>query len=258
MMQSAHKTATDHVFLFRKIRNRTLLLSVAFFLMAQMASAQVLISLIFGDKLNSDAVEFGLEGGLTLSDIGVLDADKRLSTFNLGFYFDIELKDAWRLYTGVLVKSKLGVENLSDADLVLLGVPREEEGGTYSQYINNFLVPAFIKYRFPNRLYAEAGPQFGLLYRSWVQFDSDVDGTETRIRIDNQDAINWFEVGGVLGAGYRLRPGPAGMTLGIKYYQGFTNAVRGLSGSRNNAIFLKFNIPIGAAKKSEHAAEPEQ
>ncbi|MFZ9030895.1 MAG: porin family protein [Robiginitalea sp.] len=231
---------------------KTGLIALGMLLSVQIASSQVLISLLFGDKLNSDAIEFGLEGGFNFSDLGALDANKRLTTFNLGFYFDIELKDAWRLYTGVLVKSKLGVENLSDADLLLLGVNPDQEGGTYSQYINNFLVPALIKYRFPSRIYAEAGPQFGLLYKSWVQFDSDVDGTETRLRIENRDALNTFEVGGVIGAGYRLRPGPAGMTLGIKYYQGFTNAIKGLSGSRNNAIFLKFNVPIGAGKKQEN------
>jgi hypothetical protein len=231
---------------------KTGLIALGMLLSVQIASSQVLISLLFGDKLNSDAIEFGLEGGFNFSDLGALDANKRLTTFNLGFYFDIELKDAWRLYTGVLVKSKLGVENLSDADLLLLGVNPDQEGGTYSQYINNFLVPALIKYRFPSRIYAEAGPQFGLLYKSWVQFDSDVDGTETRIRIENKDVLNTFEVGGVIGAGYRLRPGPAGMTLGIKYYQGFTNAIKGLSGSRNNAIFLKFNVPIGAGKKREN------
>jgi hypothetical protein len=234
---------------------KTILITLALLLAAQLASSQVLISLLLGDKLNSDAIEFGLEGGFNFSDIGGLDADKRLSTFNLGFYFDIRLKDAWRLYTGVLVKSKLGTENLSAADLALLGVTPLEGSGTYSQYINNFLVPALLKYRFPNRIYAEAGPQFGLRYKGWVQFDSDVDGTETRVRIENKDALNVLEVGGVAGVGYRLRPGPAGMTLGIKYYQGFSNAIKGLSGSRNNALFLKFNVPIGAGKKGQATDE---
>lgn len=229
---------------------RKLLLAVLLLFSLQRASAQVLISLLFGDKLNSDGIEFGLEGGFAFSEIGALEASQRLGTFNLGFYFDIRLKEPWRLYTGVLVKSKGGVEGLTEADLLVLGVFPEQEGGTYSQYINNFLVPALLKYRFPNRLYMEAGPQFGLAYKSWVQFDSDMDGTQTRIRIENRDAINAFEVGGVIGAGYRLRPGPAGMTLGIKYYQGFTNAVKGVGGSSSNAVFLKFNVPIGAAGKS--------
>jgi len=233
------------------MKTSKVLLTLIFVLSLQTARSQVLISLIFGEKLNSDAIEFGLEGGFNFSDIAALDADKRLTTFNLGFYFDIRLKEAWRLYTGVLVKSKLGAKNLSDSDLALLGVALLDESGTYSQYINNFLVPALLKYRFTNRVYAEAGPQFGLRYKGWVQFDSDVDGTETRVRIENKDALNVLEVGGVVGVGYRLRPGPAGMTLGIKYYQGFSNAIKGLSGSRNNALFLKFNVPIGAGKKAE-------
>ena len=220
------------------------------------ASSQVLISLLFGDKLNSDKIEFGLEGGFNFSQIGALDADKRISSFNLGFYFDYRLKDSWKLYTGVLVKSKLGVAELSDSDLLLLEVSPEEEGGTYSQYINNFLVPALIKYEFPSRIYAEAGPQFGLMYKTWVQFDSDIDGTETRIRIDNKDALNKFDVGGVIGFGYRLKPGK-GMTLGIKYYQGFTNVIKGVSGSRNNSIYLKCNIPIGAGKAAKDSEDSE-
>lgn len=232
------------------------IVAVLFFLMnLQAAHSQILISLLLGDKLNSESIEFGLEGGLGYSDIGSLDADRRLSTFNLGFYLDFRLKDAWRLYTGVLVKSKQGVDNLSNADLALLQVSPVNDSGTYAQYINNFLVPALIKYRFPNRLYAEAGPQFGLRYKSWVQFESDIDGTETRIRIENRDALNLLEVGGVLGVGYKLSPGPAGMTLGIKYYQGFTNTIEGLADSRGNSIFMKFNVPIGVGKKQEPTPE---
>lgn len=223
----------------------------------QSAHSQILISMLFGDKLNSESMEFGLEGGFTFMDIGALDANDRLSGFNLGLYFDIRLQGPWRLYTGFLAKSGYGARGLSEADLALLQATPQGEGGTYSQYINSFQLPAFMEYRFPNRIYAEAGPQFGLMFRSWVQFDSDADGTETRIRIENKEALNTFDVGGAMGFGYRLSPGPAGMTLGLRYYQGFTNAVKGLSGSRNSAIYLKFNIPIGAAKKSTSVSQPE-
>jgi hypothetical protein len=235
----------NHTMVFQRVFCSVFLLFCSY-----TVSSQVLISLLFGDKLNSDKIEFGLEGGFNFSQIGALDADKRLSNFNLGFYFDYRLKDSWKLYTGVLVKSNLGVSELSNSDLLLLEVTPEEEGGTYSQHINNFLVPALIKYEFPSRIYAEAGPQFGLMYKTWVQFDSDIDGTETRIRIENKDALNKFDVGGVVGFGYRLKPGK-GMTLGIKYYQGFTNVIKGVSGSRNNSIYIKCNIPIGAGKAAK-------
>ena len=179
-----------------------------------------------------------------------LENIQQIENFLVAFSLDIRLKDAWKVYTGVLVKSKLGVDQLTEADLSLLEIIPQEEDGNYAQYINNFLVPALIKYEFPSRIYAEAGPQFGLLYKSWVQFDSDVDGEETRIKIENKDILNRFEVGGVVGMGYRLKPGK-GISLGVKYYQGFTNALKGISGSRNNSIYLKCTIPIGAGKTKE-------
>ena len=109
-------------------KSRIILLSLALLLCGS-ANAQVLMSLIFGDKLNSDKIEFGLEGGFNFSNIEELDSSKRLSNFNLGFYFDIQLKDNWRIYTGVLVKSKLGNDELTLEDLQRLEIPIEEEEG---------------------------------------------------------------------------------------------------------------------------------
>ena len=112
------------------------------------AQSQVLISLLLGDKLNSEGLEFGLEGGLNLSKVSGLDANKSLSAFNLGFYFDIRLKNQWYLNTGVLVKSKLGIDQLSATDLNFLQTDVYEQEGDYSQVINYFLVPALAKYKF--------------------------------------------------------------------------------------------------------------
>ena len=234
------------------------LLILVFFLTLSSAHSQILISAIFGDKLNSEGLEFGLEGGLNWSSISDLDADKRLSNLNLGFYFDIRIKNQWNLYTGVLVKSSLGTTELSESDLEFLQIPLQPEEGTYKQRINYFLVPALIKYNFPNRIYLEAGPQFGLRLKTWVGFQSENEDPEIRIRDFNTDAINVLEAGFVFGTGYKLMPGP-GVTLGIKYYAGLTNVYKDRSGPRNNAIFIKANIPIGANKaaKKELSAQED-
>src|SRR5690606_32894293 len=110
-------------------------------------NSQVLLSLIFGDKLNSPDLEFGIEGGLNWPAISGLDASDRFTTFNLGFYFDFKVKEQFHIYTGVLVKSKLGINKLSESDLQAAGVELiDSDGtyvdsdGTYSQKINYFLV----------------------------------------------------------------------------------------------------------------------
>ena len=231
--------------------NKRIVILIALIVMGFTSHSQVLISLVFGDKLNSEGLEFGLEGGYNISNLSGLDADKSLSSFNLGFYFDFRLKNQWNLYTGVLVKAKLGVGKLSSEDLAFLEItPNTEEDGTYSQVLNYFLVPALLKYNFENRIYIEAGPQFGLMYKSWVEFKSSVDNKDIKTKDYNKDKINRLDTGITIGTGYKLMP-DSGMTVGIKYYYGFANVYKGVSGTNNSSLFLKVNIPIGASKKKE-------
>ena len=206
---------------------------------------QVLISLLFGDMLNSDGLEFGLEGGFNWSNISEMETNKSLRTFNLGFYFDIRLKDQWALYTGVLVKSNLGVNELTSNDLTFLGTETYPENGTYSQEMKYFLVPALLKYNFENKIYIEAGPQFGLMYDAWVEFNSNIDGKDGTVKEYNKDNINRFDAGIMVGTGYKLNK-INGMTFGVKYYYGLLDVYKDRSGTKNSSIFLKITVPIGA------------
>lgn len=115
--------------------------------------SQILISLLFGDKLNSEGLEFGLEGAYSSSFISGMDSPSRLNGLNLGFYFDIKIKNACSLYTGCMVKSRLGIDQLSDNDLRLLGATIHDQEGDYSQKLSYFIVPALLKYKFKNHIY---------------------------------------------------------------------------------------------------------
>ena len=220
------------------------------------AQSQILISLLLGDKLNTGNIEFGLEGGYNWSKISGMETNNSLGSFNLGFYFDIKLKEQWFLDTGVLVKSTLGVDKLSVNDLEFLKVDTYEEEGEYSQHMNYFIVPALIKYKFKNNFYAEIGPQFGLMYKSWVEFNYDNDGKSARIKESNKDDINRFDVGISIGTGYRLLQG-TGWTLGAEYYFGFLDVYKDKSGTNNSALFVKLNIPVGVGE-SEKLKKQEQ
>jgi len=211
------------------------------------AQSQVLISLLLGDKLNSDKLEFGLETGINWSQISGLETNKSLSSFNIGFYFDFRINNPWYFYTGVLVKSRLGADKLSDNDLAFLNADVYQTEGEYSQVLNYFIVPALAQYKLKNHIYFEAGPQFGLMHKAWVEYKSDVEGKAARVREYNKDMINRFEVGAAVGGGYQLLDGK-GMTLGVKYYFGFIDVYKDKSGTKNSSLFLKVNIPIGAAK----------
>ncbi len=235
---------------------KKILLIITLLIVGVTAQSQILITILLGDKLNSDGLEFGLESGINWTKISGLETANYARKWNLGFYFDIRIKNQWSVYTGVLVKSNFGVDKLTDTDLSNLGAQiyyansGEPLAGDYSEKINSFMVPVLLRYKFKNHIYIEGGPQFALMYKSWVEFNSDIDGSDATFKEYNKDKINKIDVGIMVGTGYRLFKG-TGWTIGVKYYYGFVNVFKGISGTKNSSIFLKLNIPIGAGEKSE-------
>jgi hypothetical protein len=223
----------------------------------QAAQSQVLITILLGDKLNSPNLEFGLEGGINWTQISGMETTAYGNKWNLGFYFDIRIKNQWWLYTGVLVKSDMGVDKLTPGDLTFLNAriytdydTGEAISGDYSQKMKYFLVPVMIKYKFENRIYAAAGPQFGLMHKAWVEFDANHDNTDIITKEYNKDMINKIDAGFMLSTGYTFMKSP-GVGLGVKYYQGFVNVYKEKSGTHNRSFFLTATIPIGAGEKNK-------
>jgi len=230
------------------------ILIISLFFISITSQSQVLITLLLGDKLNSDGLEFGLVGGGNWSTISGFETKKSLSTFNLGFYFDIRIKNQWALYTGVLVKSNLGVNGFTLNDLSVLdadiykNIDSIDVVGTYSQHMNYFLVPILLRYKFKNHIYIEGGTQLGLMYKSWVEFNADIDGRDGILKEYNREDLNKIDAGAMIGIGYKLMKG-TGWTMGVKYYYGFVDVYKHISNTKNSSLFLELCIPIGAGEK---------
>ena len=133
------------------------LVAISFLFCTTNSNAQVLISLIFGDELNTGNIEFGLDGGLNWTQINGIENADYLMGWNLGFYFDIKLSDPWMINTGVVVKGNMGAEgipvySLNDPELDNLFVD-----GSVTRKLNYFSVPIMIKYKFENNIYVKAG-----------------------------------------------------------------------------------------------------
>ncbi|WP_346855910.1 porin family protein [uncultured Draconibacterium sp.] len=225
---------------------KKLLLVLCLFITSHMAHSQILISLLLGDKLNSPNLEFGLEGGFNYTKISGFESNDNLRNFNLGFYFDVRMKNQLFLYSGVQVKSSFGLDDLQEEDLAFLDAEMLSVEGNYSQKVSAFMVPILAKYKFKNHFYVEAGPQVGLIYNSWVEFTSDVNNRDVKIKDYNDNLLNWFNGGLAFGTGYKLMQGQ-GWTIGVRYYQGLTDVFKNKSGSIHNSFNIKVNIPIGAA-----------
>jgi len=219
--------------------------------------SQVLISLLFGDKLNSGKVEFGLDGGLTMSDIRGLDGAKFRNGFNLGFYFDIKMKNpAWMINTGVLVKSPMGAKDLPVYATGDQNLDEAFEGGKRSINLRYFNVPIMMKYQFRNHLYVKAGTQLGLLNKAFDEFTQSVEGGDLEYTIKNRDNYHPIDAGLAVGLGYRLMGGN-GMNIGLQYYHGLIDISVDDQGPNqyNSAFYANVGIPIGKGKAQKKQQE---
>jgi hypothetical protein len=216
---------------------------------------QVLISLLLGDKLNSGKVEFGLDGGFNFSDIHGVQPSGSKPAFNLGFYFDIKLKNpSWLFHTGVLVKSPMGAEDIPVYSLNNVDLDNVFQGGSVKRKLRYFNVPFMLKYKWQNNFFAEAGPMFGLMSKSKDEFVASIKKKEDlTYSLNIKDLYHPLDAGVMAGIGYRLLRGN-GMNLAIRYYLGVVDITIDDStpNQYNRSLYIAVGIPIGVGKKQAH------
>ncbi|MHA3789538.1 porin family protein [Flavobacterium hauense] len=234
------------------------ILLLLFMLLSMTTShSQVLISLVFGDKLNTGSIEFGLEGGANFSTLSNVDDAKYNPGFNLGFYFDFLMKKhpGWMINTGVIVKSPLGANNLPVYSLNNAELDNIYQGGHVNREIRYFNVPILLKYQFKNHIFVKAGPEVALLANAFDEFIKEIDDDDLRYKNNIRDKIHVIDAGLCFGTGYRLMGGN-GMNIGLTYYLGLVPVMKG-DGPRiyNRSFYVTVGIPIGKGKAMKRAAE---
>lgn len=234
---------------------KKILLTSGILLISFYGHSQILISILLGDKLNSDKLEFGLDGGVNFSSLTGIDQSKANATFNLGFYFDIKLRDSnFLLHTGLLAKSNLGakdvpVYSLNDQNLDALF----STGTTIERRLSYFNVPVLAKHQFSNHFFYEIGPMFGLMHKATDVFKKKIiDKDDLQYTIGTRDNYHPLDAGLMAGFGYRLLGGN-GMNLGIRYYYGLVDVTIDdtTADQFNRSFYLSVGIPIGGKKKTQ-------
>lgn len=231
---------------------KKILLVFTLFLVFIPSNSQVLISLLLGDVLNSEKIEFGLDGGVNFANIANLSPGKSLALFNLGFYFDIKFKENLMLHTGVLVKSNQGADKLSPYTLDNPDLNTVFSSGYVTRKINTFSVPILIKYRFAGRFHIEAGPMLALRTKGYDEFKNTIyEKNDASFKMDIKDNYKRIDAGVMVGAGIKLyKKIPKSSQMGIRYYYGLVDPLIGNTGKPQyfSSLYLYFSIPIGVQK----------
>ena len=219
------------------------------------SNAQILISLLFGDALNTDEIEFGLTTGLNRSYILDIEESSGLNNFNIGFYFHINMFKTSYLSTGVLVKTNVGARGMSTYPI---GDPDFDDvlaEGELIKKINYFYVPILWHQRFNKRFFLEGGLQPGLRNKAYDYFHlEEEDKSEIGYKTDVRDDYTRFDLGLLGGVGYKLRKQIKSTAIGINYYYGLLDVSKVPDMKiKNSSIYFYVRIPIGAKPKEKKA-----
>jgi hypothetical protein len=215
-------------------------------------NGQVLITILLGDALNTEKIEFGLVGGWNHSYIYTIEDSKGLNSLDLGFYFHFLIKNNSYFSTGVLVKSNVGASGMPVYSLDDPDFDAVFKDGTLTKKIPAFYVPILFHQRFNNRWYIEAGPQLGLIHQCVDIFEASKLGGDLKFTLDVKDQYKHIDAGLLGGVGYKFKKQVKSMAVGINYYYGLVDvSAEPDQEIRNSAFYFYIKIPIGVGKPKE-------
>ena len=227
---------------------KIILLSLMTVLLIPAARSQVLIALLFGDKLNTPNIEFGLNVGGNLTTLTNYPEAKFQTGLNLGLYFNFKLSDHFYLHPEMLFINQMGSRGLNNRDLPLPELQYETlETWMESNYFTLVFLP---RYKLTNQLYFEAGihGSYFLSADDYFLIKPEED-SELQYKVHAKPGMNKFDVGFDVGLGYKFGKGK-GLNLSLRYSYGFINTLvdNDLDPERNRGFQVHVGIPIGVGK----------
>ena len=229
---------------------KVILLFLMIVLLIPTARSQVLIALLFGDKLNTPNIEFGLNVGGNMTTLTNYPDAKYLTGLNLGLYFNFKLSDHFYLHPEMLFMNQMGSRGVNNTNLPFPELQQETlETWTESNYFTLVLLP---RYKLTNHLYFEVGLSGSFLLSADDYFLVKPEGdSELQYKVHARPRMNRFDVGGDVGLGYKFGEGE-GMNLSLRFSFGFinTHVDKTLDPEMNRGFHVHVGIPIGVGKKN--------
>lgn len=215
------------------------------------AKAQVLISLIFGDKINSEKNYFGIHLNESFNSISNFQDTKSLATFNLGLFFSHRFDEKWMLNVEALPKYRKGAKNL---EAYSLGSPELDESfadAKVSRTINYMGLPVTMRYFVATSWFVEAGPQLNMRLKARDIFEIEPDEDEAFYKNDVRDQVSKWDFGLVMGTGMFIGKDHA-KAVGVRYHKGLSDVLPNLADKQTHGQWsLYLNLPIGRGKMKQ-------
>jgi hypothetical protein len=217
-------------------------------LLCKAGSSQVIISLLFGEKLNTNQLEFGIVVTPVWTDISDIEG-KRRNGLDLGIYFNIHPDRKFFFHIEGVAKGAFGVKSLEPYPLGNDSLNDLFASGAVERKIKAFSLPVLGRYAITPKFFVEAGIQPDMMLKSKDIFRSKVNDNELEYTVNISEQITLLDIGVDGGVFYKFSKEKRSMGIGLRYFQGLTDIMKSTHGNQvNSAWQLNVTIPIGAGK----------
>jgi hypothetical protein len=211
--------------------------------------SQVLISILFGEKLNTGKMVFGLMLGNGWNTLTGYSQSAATSNFNLGLFLTLKLNHGFSLQFDALAKYKMGAEELPVYRLNDPLLDSIFQQGQLQRSIKYLALIPTIQYRVWKNFNAELGPHISLRTKVADLLRSGTTEGDLQLEKNSADSTTRFDLGLATGISYQFNKG-TGVKLGIRYYAGFIDLFKESAGMQaNRSVQLNVYIPVGRGKE---------
>jgi hypothetical protein len=230
---------------------KKIFVSLLIFFIVGSAKSQILVAILFGDKLNTGKLEFGLVVAPAFTNLTNTNSDYR-SGLNLGLFFNIHPQKKFFVHLELTAKGSLGAKNLPPYTTGNDSLNIFFSEGSVERIIKSFNLTLMGRYAFSSRFFADAGIQPDLMFKPKDFFKSKVNDNELEYRIKLNDQITRLDFCVAGGLFYKFRPDRRSMGIGLRYVYGLTDINKVQPGTQANTAWLvTVTIPVGAPPKDK-------
>jgi len=221
--------------------------------LSNVAAGQVIIALLFGEKLNTGKVEFGLVGGPTFTSISNIESDKRTG-FNLGLYFNIRPDKKFFLHVEGTAKGAFGAKGIIPYSVGNDTLDHLFASGSVERKIKAFGLPVTGRYALTPKFFVDAGIQANMMLSAKDMFKAKVDDNELEYTVKISDQVTLLDFGLLGGLHYKFSKERRSMGIGLRYFRGLTDILKPTHGTQENVAWqLVISIPVGTGKAANSA-----
>ncbi len=230
------------------------ILVILLFFQFSVLHAQILIGLIFGDRLNSNKMEFGLNVSANMTTMSHIDGDKFNNGLAIGLYIDYKFADHFALATSLLFSSPKGIRNFGPEEFFQTLPDSIWNGSKSNRKLSYMDLPLVIQYRPVPQIGIGLGVQTSLLLKAEDSFSHNYEDWDIGAVIDITDNFSRLDFGMVASLNFHFRGDP-GVQIRFNYSHGLVNVYNSSTGrtAYNRTFQLGAMIPIktGVKKKDK-------